>query len=357
MDVLNPSLYRRLKRHFGSVKVSSHREKFDAIPARDIHSDEEKPKLLIKNAGEYYQVCCPYCSDTKHRLYINHMYGKRDDFGRKMTFLAICYNETACMSKADNQADLYDTLSEIDGVLERARIKEGVDVPQEAREFKLPGPCVRLDSLKPDHIARLYLESRNFDPDVIARRYGVSFCLDSHYFLARERLIIPIYERGKLKGWQARYVGELAWKKKSYKGPPKYFSCPGMDRRMLLYNLDNAREYNTGVIVEGPTDVWSFGPMAVCTFGATMTEFQKRKFMAVFRKRTAVLVYDPEEFEEPHTQRLIDYFKRRFGSGQFAAVKLPDGTDPGSLDRAFLRDFVAGEAEKQGVIVSWKKVR
>ena len=47
---------------------------------------------------------------------------------------------------------------------------------------------------------------------------------------------------------------------------------------------------------------------------------------------------------------LIADLRTRF-SGNFAAVKLPEGTDPGSLDRVFLRDYVTHKAQKKGVKV------
>jgi hypothetical protein len=351
-DVLNPSLYQRLKRHFGVVRVVNPGQSFLARPIRDGITDE--PKLDIKQSGEYYLANCPFCNDHRFRLYVHHMYGKRDDFGRKMTYMAICYNETACMTKEHNQAELKSIVEEMDGVLETARVRKGVEVPFEARKVDWPGPCRSLTKLKSRHSARQYLESRNFDIEYLTKHFDVRYCLDSHYFLARERLIIPVYDHGKLVGWQARYNGELDWKNKSLNLPPKYFTLPGMPRRLLIYNFDKARDYSTGIIMEGPTDVWAMGLMGVCTFGATMTSLQLRKFLAIFRRRTAVLLYDPEEFEERAVKRLRETLTSKM-PGRFAAIKLPEGTDPGALDRSFLRDYVFQEAKKLGVKVSYKK--
>lgn len=353
-DVLNPLLYRKLKQHFGVVRIS---QAGQAMVARAVRTgDTSGPRLHIAHAGEQYAVNCPFCTDTRFRLYVSHMYGQRDEFGRKMTFLAICYNDTACMSKYANQLDLQDTLSGGGTSLEKATIYRGDEVPEEAHEISWPGPCTPLDELEDRHPARRYLERRNFDPDRIARLYGAAYCHGSHYYLAKGRIIIPVFEYGKLKGWQARHVGELDWKDKEANHPPKYFTYPGMPRRLLLYNYDRARQYATGVIVEGPTDVWGFGPMAVCTFGSSMTEMQRRKFSATFRRRTAVLLYDPEAFENRATRSIVEFFSRKM-PGRFAAVRLPEETDPGSLGRKFLRGYVAAEAEKQGVTVLWEKWR
>lgn len=348
-EALNPHLYRRLKRIFGKVRVSNEGE---AAAYRASHDADDKPKLFFSHTGEYYQVCCPFCNDTRFRLYINHLYGKYDTFGRVMKFLAVCYNE-GCLQHERNAESLWEDLSQgDDDFLTQSRVHRGREVPVEAQETTWPGPCLKLTELRNTHPAIEYLRSRHFDVDYLADRFDVRYCVDSHYFLCRERLIIPVYERGKLKGWQARYVGD--WKKGM---APKYFTFPGMPRRALIYNFDAAREWDTGIIMEGPTDVWAMGPMGVCTFGSTMTYMQQRIFRAVFRRRAAVLLYDPEEFEKESTRKLVRAFREKMPY-TFAALKLPDGVDPGSLGtqgRDFLRDFVYYGAREEGVKVRFKR--
>src|SRR4249920_1968854 len=100
---LNPRLYRLLQDNFGTVKIASPGEAMIAQSVREPVSD--RPMLAITHSGEYYRLCCPYCNDTRYRLYVNHMYGQKDRFGRRMKFLAVCYNETACMAKRENQDD------------------------------------------------------------------------------------------------------------------------------------------------------------------------------------------------------------------------------------------------------------
>ena len=356
MKPLNPSLYSRLKFHFGSVQVANEGEAMIAKVSKGLYDDDEdKLRLSISHPGEYYKVNCPYCGDTRHRLWVSHQYGQRDEAGRRMTFLAVCYNEEACMQDYDNVQDLWDTLSgQTD--LEHAKVRQGKEVPMAAREVDWPGPCIPIEKLKAGHKARRYLEGRGYDPDHMGKYWGYRYCVDSYYFLARNRIIIPVYEHGKLKGWQARYVGELDWHDKTKDHPPKYFTLPGMPRRLLLYNWDRCKQWETGVIVEGPTDVVGFGPMACCTFGSTMTPWQVRKFLTAFRRRSAVLLYDPDACDLPATKRLIKMLRKRIANAQAALVRLPEGTDPGSLDRDFLRSFVRDEAKAQGVKVSWKKV-
>jgi DNA primase len=223
-----------------------------------------------------------------------------------------------------------------------------------------PGPCTRLDQLEETHKARLYLKSRHFDPDFLGRLYHVSFCRDSHYWLAADRIIIPIYWDGKMRGWQARYVGELNWKGKAPGEhlEPKYFNCPGMPRNSVLYDFHRAKQYRTGVVVKGALDKIRFGGPATATLGTTMTPEQRHTFVKVFGKpdRNVVLLWDPDVYESEATQELAAYLKANC-SGGFANVKLPEGTDPARFERGFLRAYVTREAKEQGVKVDFEPIQ
>ncbi|MFO0822517.1 MAG: hypothetical protein U0792_05255 [Gemmataceae bacterium] len=351
--VLNGPLYKRLQKLFGAVKVTRRGVPMQASRSTDYLTGE--PRLQISEKGEQYHVSCPFCGDTRFRLYIHHTWGQRDVFGRRVNYLAHCHNED-CLSKAENRQKLTQSLAGVEGLITPVARASRVRLSDPTKEYALPGSVTRVDELPPEHIARQYLTGRKFDPDKLARIYGVSYCEESVHYLARKRIIIPVLEGGKRRGWQARFVGELDWKGPNKSAlPPKYFTASGMPRSELLYNLDQARKYSTGVIVEGVTDVWSFGPMAVGLFGKNMTDEQRRKFLATFRERTAVLLLDPEEFDTECTQEMIRQLRRAMPKS-FAAVKLPDGSDPGSLDRSFLRAYVAEQAADQGVTVTYRKV-
>ncbi len=354
---LNPALYDALKSRFKQVRISN-----QGIPQVAQYSRRINPRRNRKNdcwylnliePGEYYQVCCPYCHDTRFRLYVNHRWGVKDEEGSRNLWMAICYNEN-CLNSVERPQQLYDELTDRTcHVLDNARVLDnGEEFDPSKIVMDWPGPVTRVDKLPENHKAVQYLLSRNFDPEKIGRFYNVHYCHDSFRWLARDRLIIPVYADKVLKGWQARYVGEINWKQRN--APPKYYTCPGTPRRYVLYNIANAAKWNTGVIVEGPTDVWSFGPMACCTMGATMTPQQRQKFHRLFRKHSAVLLYDADAWDKPGTQKIIEAFTRKFDGG-FAAIKLPHGRDPGNMDRDYLREFVEAKARKQGVKVSWSK--
>lgn len=353
MQPLNPLLYRLLQARFGQVRTANQGVPFHGSYRKDGKGND---RLEIIEPGEAYRVNCPKCGDTKFHCYINHTWGSRDDHGRLNLFLLHCFRDTCDGWEGyESRRDFFDSVQTYGSVgdLTKAPITEGVVASNRKQVFAWPGESVPLTDLEDDHPANSYLSERGYDPARLSRFYKIRYCLSSSYRLARGRIIIPVFDGGELRGWQARHVGDQDWKSKS--APPKYFTVPGMQRSFLVYNLDNAKKYRTLVICEGPSDVWSFGPMAVCIFGSSITATQASRVEAAFSDHSVVLLLDPGAMESNRTAHQVDRWKDGVFDGGFASVVLPDGKDPGDLDRAFLRTFVREEAEKQGVELSYEK--
>jgi hypothetical protein len=355
---LNRALYRRLKATFGDVRISHPGEKQERKLSKDLLTGNLKP--IIVHPGEYYAVCCPFCNDTRHRCYINHTYGRDDELGRRQLYLATCFNAGCPLSLGD--ADSYQKLEEmIVGhkfvELRKAVLQEGQTVDLKKISSTWPGDVTRIDKLPGNHIVHTYLSGRGFDPELIGRFYNVHWCHNANRFICQDRLIIPIYYRKRMVGWQARAAYDCDWKK-SY--IPKYYTAPGTPRRQVLYNYGNAVNYQTAVVVEGVTDVWRVGPQAVCTLGATMTLQQQSLLVRGFKDYCGVLLYDPDVIKNAKPKaleklyQLVQDLDSKLNSG-FCRVDLPEGTDPGSLDRTFLRTYVAQAAAEQGVTVNWNR--
>ena len=348
MKPLNTQLYSLLKRRFGEVRISNPGERFVGYYVAPRAGDHMK--LEIAHPGEHYLVCCPRCNDTRFRLQFHHLWGWPDPDARgdRKMQLVYCFNEN-CFDDIGKKYDLFYKVYEVGAVTrKRGRIRRGRLVPVEKRSIDLPGPITPLQRLPRTHPAIEYLEGRFFDPDKIGRVYGVGYCATSHYYLAGHRIIIPVLdESGTMRGWQARFIGEPP-----KGGVPKYFTAPNMQRRSLLYNINRAKEYCTVVVVEGPTDVWSVGPMAVAAFGKTLTQMQRVMLRRHWRQGSCVLLFDANAQEENNEMHLKLRNSFRHGC---AAVPLPDGTDPGSLDRGFLRGLIADQATSQGVKVWFEK--
>jgi len=347
----------KLEHSFGAVRIYNPGVMQELVHTFPGHRGINQDQFQVVEPGEYYVVCCPFCGDAKFRLYINHMFGVREPVtGSRRLHLAHCFNED-CVHDYESQMLLVqqieatpDELAGFDRV-----IRTGVKFVAELERATLPGKVTPVNELAADHIAVRYLQSRGFDLDYLAKFYRVGWCNNAMYQLASGRIIIPVFKEGVLKGWQARYPGEMNWKRKG--APPKYFTMPGMPRRHVLYNFGRACQYRTIVLVEGVTDVWRFGAMAVCTFGDTLTPMQRQQLVKDCRDYNLVVLYDPEAMVKPNIQEMLESLKTTWRGGAAAAigVTLPDGTDPGSLSREFLRAYVEREAEKQGVHLSWQR--
>ena len=357
MTPLNPNLYGRLLRVFGEVAIANKGEAFFALT----QMRQDKPWVVAKQFGEYYRVNCPFCGDTRKRLWINHMYGKKFCDNKRLRFLAICYNEN-CLANYENRKKLHD-LIDFGASLSNAVILPGKKYLPEPTTVSLPGLCRPLHELPKSHPACVYLEQRGFSPEILSKIWGVSFCEKSPFLLARERIVTPIYFSKKLVGWQCRYVGELPWHDKLLKRelPPKYYTMPGFHKSQVLYNLDIARNFSVGVIVEGAYDVYKFGPMACATFGTSLSERQVELLRYFFPPpKILVLLFDADAgiVKPEHGQKLspieaAENKLRPYFGHRLLTVKLPDGHDPGSMDRVSLRLLVEEAAKKAELDLTW----
>jgi hypothetical protein len=289
---------------------------------------------------------CPFCNDTRKRLYVSYMFGQKDNADRVMTYMAVCYNETACMTEYDNRLTLIEKLNgKIPKKLETVEVRPGKRSARLTTAIA-PGPIARLNSLEPSHRARAYMESRGFNVDTLTNYYDYGYCTRSHELLAARRVYIPFYFKHKFVGWQCRLPEDLA---PGVKFPPKYFTMPGLAKQFMLVNFDNAIQWNTGVVVEGALDVVGWGPQAMGVLGNRISDFQIRLLINAYAGRKLVVLLDPKEMSKPYTLERVAELRRGLGRKNVAAVTLPDDTDPGSLDRPFLKEYVTREARDQKV--------
>src|SRR4051812_37003439 len=238
--MLRPKLYERLRARLGEVRIARAGEALNAHVA----DYRGRSSLQVIHFGESYRVCCPFCKDTRFRLWINHMWGYYDpQIGGKNTWLCWCYNNEECMRDGPSRKRLYDEIFEdvrsgrsnlADDVVYDGEVIDPAAMPGRVCP---PGELLYLHELPDGHPARRYVRGRDFDPDVLSRELGVSFCelAVEQFSRASGRLIIPVVMQGELKGWQARLIFG-----KEGKHNPKYITMDGMKKSMTLYNYDHA---------------------------------------------------------------------------------------------------------------------
>lgn len=342
---LRPELYRRLKGLFRHVEIANEGEEMTATYLEAAFS--KRKSLNATSAGEYLRVNCPYCNDTRFRLWINHRWGLYDpETKSRNLWLCICYNED-CFRQEGRYQDLYNLVfsdfeheaRDYERALTIARPAK--QQPQMITAVTLPGCTALLHSLPSDHEARKYLEARNYDPDELAKylKVGVSLSPDDGNRMAKGRIVIPFYMNGRLVGWTARYVGEPP------ADVPKYYTMRSMKKSHVLYNFDHAKASPYVIVCEGSTDVWRAGPSSVALLGKTLSATQKNLLVASWGDGAVVILLDGDAHAE--AQEIYDSLAGQVR--QRVLVLLPKDKDPSDLSSQELSRLILAEAKRQKV--------
>lgn len=182
--------------------------------------------------------------------------------------------------------------------------------------------------LLPSHAAltnrhKKYLLKRNYDPNYIEEVWSVKgtgpiSIVDGNDY--KHRLLIPINWDGNMISYITRDITDRHKK--------KYLVCPKeretIHHKHILYGLPQ-HWTQTGICVEGVTDVWRFGPSSFATFGIEYKNIQVR-WMAKLFSRVAV-VFDSESQAIKQANKLVAELKLR----GVDAFRVPIEEDPGSM--------------------------
>lgn len=344
--VLCPQLYAKLKAVFKEVKIANEGVPIQWNPQLDANGQWE---FNIVDGGEYYRVNCPFCGDRRFRLWICHMYGQYTADNRVcLTYLATCFNEEQCLHDQENRKRLANSIIGFQNVNARVpvfevQMSETVVSP---RRYTSPGTLLPIGSLPPVHPAVQYLlepppAGRGYTPE-LCEHYDISVCIEPNpdYKFLRNQIVFPIKQFGETVGWQSRTVGPPA------PGFAKYFTMPGLKKTSILYNLDNAIGKPFVVVTEGVTDVHRVGDYAVATLGCSLHMLQRQIIEHYWAGKPVVFLWDPEAIDEH--KDVIDEFQQRH-AGPVVVVKLPAGTDPGSLKPEVTWGYIQQTARSQNV--------
>lgn len=343
IEPLNPLLYGLLQHRFGAVRVHNIGCTAQVKLVRSI-ADPSRLVETTQSSGEYYAVCCPFCTDSNHKLWINYRYGSEFNSRtgrREKTYLACCYRSD-CLHDPGRREQLEDLIF---GQHRRTML-----VPpllHVADEFAPPPPItppgdiVLLRDLPEDHAAIQYVRQRNFDPLVLADEYGVGICVKPNpgFSLIRNRIYIPVLTNGQLVGWQGRSIGDAV--------QPKYYNSQGMQKSRILYNYDRAAQQPYVIVVEGIPSVWRIGAAAVCLFGKTLSHWQRVTIGTTWVKKPVFVLLDSDATAE--TEKCVIELSRH--DVQVVPVFLQDARDPADYEYAELVELLNDAAVTVGVTV------
>ena len=148
MQPLNKGLYSALVSQFRHVEIGNRGE-----TAHVSYSPIWEPRKVRLRAevfgGEYYRINCPYCSDTRQRLWISYRWAEVDPRTRsELLHLAICFNED-CIDSYEVRQDLFERVYPWP-YRRRTEPKPNEPVldavpPPKPRKFRLPADCIPID--------------------------------------------------------------------------------------------------------------------------------------------------------------------------------------------------------------------
>jgi hypothetical protein len=317
--------------------------------------------------GEQYAVCCPFCGDTRYRLYFSHMWNsiiKTDRTTYRCSkHLMRCFNEE-CVSLRDTGNAEKDAIcrrnfekvcSALDTAMQTAqsfdidsvRQQAEQDLETMANQVKLPKIRVPIDDKAvPAAILQYWIKERGYSMDTLKQWDVQVGLLDypmkrGHSTLVQFPFtILPVYQYGQYWWWQGRLTppdgtldGALEVDEfgEEY---PKYYIPAGAKKSWTLYNLDDAQYYNDVVLVEGITDVWRVGKRAMAMFGKTLSSAQRHVLAARFAKKRIILVpdmNDPDALDQAISNQIALQSQGVFSSVDISMIE--QGKDIGSIQR------------------------
>jgi len=224
MPALNPKLFNALERTFGHVTIAN-----QGLQSAVRHSPNwlrgGKLRADVTSGGEYYRVNCPFCGDTRKRLWFHHMWGTKDEkTNQEFVHLVNCYNEE-CIDCRDRQIQLSEMVFAYgrEAATPLKNTASPVTTSQANQSpIRLPTGRVPINDPRCPAHAKAYLEERGFDVDELWERWKVSYSSMSSDCSPRikDRIVIPVYhpkrrllaEKNKvvLVGWQARSLVMVA---------------------------------------------------------------------------------------------------------------------------------------------------
>lgn len=344
---LNPTLHQRLNRLApgGVVAIANEGSRGSA---RKVRCPGGGTKLQIGDFGETYRVNCPFCNDTRGRLWINWRYGQPDpstDDRLRIDYLARCFNEECVPDDRDNRNELAERLLGFRNRNQRGQAwitNRGRSPVPRIGPCAPPGQTIPLMDLPDGDPAVAYLLQRGFSRET-ARRHGLSCCVqaDPRFTPAQGRIICPIDFNFQRVGWQARFVGTPP-----SRDIPKYYTMPGLPKRAILYNFDRAKDMPFVVVTEGVTDVWRVGDHGVALLGHDATS-QQIELLQTLERKPIVVLLDGDEKER--AQRL----QRELPNQIVATIRLQEGVDPADMPRQDLHREIDSQMRDRGIELRW----
>ena len=286
------------------------------------HTDNHPSLSIDKERGIYHCFSCQAKGTLRGLFYQIKGYGINKELGIHKNFNDYKpYNKEETISKRTEKSEEFQSfvLKEESGNIE---------------EFELPDPHIVFNgsivSIENSDIAKNYLKKRKI-PIRVAERMGFKYSLNSYsydiddptnkrkFIYFNNRLLIPVYEKGKLISCEGRNpFSEKEFEnyyKKQGKHPREYKKCiyPKGSSTNTLFQLDKLDRSKELFVVEGimdlailRTDSFFNEKNSTSTFGCALTKRQL-KLLSEFDNVTFILDNDKAGWSE--SRFILNYLK------------------------------------------------
>jgi len=287
-----------------------------------IYKFAEEYLTVVSEMGDELACLCPFHENhDSPALYLNTVTGLWHCFnascGQKGRFPTLVKRITgfspSYILQDVSSEYLEKMLDETKKELEEERFEEAMD-------------RIVINYRDPESVKRLqYLIDRGYQPSVLEH-------FEIGYSSLQDRVVIPVRDENfKVVGFIGRAISEET--------RPKYKYTDKFPRRNLLLNLCNAKQYDTGIIVEGSLDhimVHQAGfPNVVSTMGSTVSPPQLDLLNKYFS--SLIIFSDNDDAGENMKCAILEGCARK----EMHIVTYPEGLkDPGEMSTQQIQEAI-----------------
>jgi hypothetical protein len=301
----NEELYNTLVEVFGEVIVHTHGQPItlSQLPSMKGRFGANRKDFritteMVEDGGEHYSVDCPFCGDTRKRLWLSHAWGSTYEIdGKEIPIsrgLICCFNEN-CTDKGDNFNKF---CSYLEGKLRPTVVpKATLNTSGALIPVDFPEPTYEVTAVGADPVITRYLLDRKYDLAELNNEWGFRYGKIDFYDV--NAVIMPVFDNygRQCAFWQARYpiIGPIPETFRDGRKKPKYYLPAGSKKSLVLYNLYRAMKTDFIVLTEGIFDAVRVGPSGVAMFGKDLSTRQMQDLYASANHTTLVWIPDMDD--------------------------------------------------------------
>lgn len=321
--------------------------------------------------GSQYSYKCPLCDDHKERLFVNTDRGKFfchhcEVGGTTVTLLSLINNITwkealtVYREYAGKDVELPDDI-ENEVYSRLINVSDDIVIPKFV--YPLPEEFILLEDArgKAGREALNYVYSRGISLDTCIKQY-IGYCEEGKY---ADRIIMPDFENGELRYWQAR-----TWKPEPKIEIMKKFyrkvlnpslneeqiaqGVMAVDKSEVVSNIDLVRENGVAILCEGKFDSYTIGDSGACLHGKHMSDEQ---FIKLVRNKkdisTIIVMLDGDAFDKAikTSKRLAGHFNDVW------VARLPEDQDPNKLGKKGVAEAINGAMQYTSMFEAKARLR